>query len=76
MCGVDGFIIGDEKYWQRLAVEIGKKTMPGGIVMGMGSDLYRYLEFRAIHEGSVKGADIVMEKFQKTFPEAEKQFPL
>jgi len=63
MCGIDSFIIDDNSYWQRLAQEIEKKTVPGGILMGTGSNIYKYLNFRVLHEGSINGTDIVMEKF-------------
>ena len=62
MCGIDGAVIDDDGYWQRLATAIEKKTVPGGIVMGMSSDLYKYLHFKTIDKGTVEGTYFVMEK--------------
>ncbi|MFA6214266.1 MAG: hypothetical protein WC717_03235 [Candidatus Micrarchaeia archaeon] len=62
MCGIDRFVISDSGYWQLLAKAIEKKTVPGGIAMGMGSDLYKYLQFSMISEGLTKGTYFVMEK--------------
>ena len=62
MCGIDMAVIDDERYWQRLAREIEKKTVPGGIAMGMSSELYKYLRFKPIDRGAVDGTYFVMEK--------------
>jgi hypothetical protein len=64
MCAIDQFIIDDEGYWRSLAQEIEKKTAPGGIVMGMGSDLYKYLggAFKSLIGEVSAGAVMAMEK--------------
>jgi hypothetical protein len=61
MCGIDDHVIGDNGYWRQLAAAVEKKTLQGGIVMGSGSELYKYLKLKVL-DGNTSHGFFVMEK--------------
>jgi hypothetical protein len=62
MCGVDNTIIESTLHWNGLAEEIARKTRKGGIVMGMVSDLEKYLPLKEMHISDHRYGEFVFEK--------------